>query len=119
MICDGWVPAFKKEKIHLRRKAEAYLHYPSVSKEFVTIFLLIRAGFDEIIFLEKRQFFQRLHSWRRSHIGVAGHAMGGLHQNVSRFFCQHEVNERFRCFIIGMVLNLAYRAGSPSGLVVI
>lgn len=108
MICEV-VPVFLKEKIHLRRKAEAYLHYPSVSKEFITIFLLIRAGFDEIIFLEQRQLFQRLHSFRRSYIRVAGYPVGGLYQNIAGLFRQYEVNEGFGSFIIGMILNLAYR----------
>ena len=44
--------------------------------------------------------------------------MGGLYQNIAGLFRQYEVNEGFGSFIIGMILNLAYRAGCPAGLVI-
>ena len=88
------------------------------SKECIAVFLFIGARLDQIISLEQRQLFQRLHALGRSHLRIAGNAVRRLYKDISRFFSKDKINKRFRHIFIGFVLNLAYGTYCPACLIV-
>lgn len=88
------------------------------SKECIAVLLFIGARLDQIISLEQRQLFQRLHALGRSHFRIAGNAVRRLYKDISRFFGKDKINKRFRHIFIGFVLNLAYGTYCPACLIV-
>lgn len=88
------------------------------SKECIAVFLFIGARLDQIISLEQRQLFQRLHALGRSHFRIAGNAIRRLYKDISRFFGKDKINKCFRHIFIGFVLDLAYGAYRPACLIV-